>query len=105
MSAPSSRAKLRRPWATRRPPRSRLSSTSRTRHSKPSTPLPDDRATRERRRRDASRLLPHTLLQRLFIEGARWIRKGFARFYEFSPVHLNLSWVTDQLAVGGAYKS
>ena len=58
-----------------------------------------------RRARGASRLLPHTLIQRLFIEGARWIRKGFARFYEFSPTHLNLSWVTDQLAVGGAYKS
>ncbi len=58
----------------------------------------------DRRSRGATRLLPHTFLQRLVIEGARWIRKGFARFYEFSPVHLNLSWVTDQLAVGGAYK-
>ncbi len=57
------------------------------------------------RRRAASALLPHSFLERLFLAGARWVRKGFARFYELSPTHLNLSWVTDQLAVGGAYKS
>jgi hypothetical protein len=56
------------------------------------------------RRRAAAALLPHSLVERLALEAARWIRKGFARFYELSPTHLNLSWVTDQLAVGGAYR-
>jgi protein-tyrosine phosphatase len=36
---------------------------------------------------------------------ARFVRKGFARVYEFFPSKLNFSWVTDQLAVGGAFRT
>jgi hypothetical protein len=38
----------------------------------------------------------------VFEEVLRFVRKGFARFLEFSPTQLNFSWVTDDLAVGGA---
>jgi protein-tyrosine phosphatase len=41
----------------------------------------------------------------LVLEVARFVRKGFARIYEFSPSKLNFSWVTDQLAVGGAFRT
>ncbi len=68
-------------------------------------PSPKPESGGSSRRRAAATLLPHSLLERLFLEAARWVRKGFARFYEFSPTHLNLSWVTHQLAVGGAYRS
>ncbi|MPZ14585.1 MAG: protein phosphatase [Chloroflexi bacterium] len=33
----------------------------------------------------------------------RFVRKGFARVAELSPTRLNLSWITEQVAVGGAF--
>ncbi len=40
------------------------------------------------------------------IDGAlRFVRKGFARIAELSPTRLNCSWVTDDLAVGGAFRT
>lgn len=50
-------------------------------------------------------LAPHTRVGR-FVEGTlRYGRKGFARIAEFTPSRLNLSWVTNQLAVGGAFRT
>ena len=48
-------------------------------------------------------LLPASLAARLIDEPARFIRKGFARVAELLPSRLNLSWITDELAVGGAF--
>jgi protein tyrosine phosphatase (PTP) superfamily phosphohydrolase (DUF442 family) len=48
-------------------------------------------------------LLPRTAAGRLAIEVFRFVRKGFARVYELFPARLNLSWVNDKLAVGGAF--
>jgi hypothetical protein len=64
-----------------------------------------DRGDSGWRRRAAAVLLPHSALERLALGLARFVRKGFARVYEFLPSKINLSWVTDQLAVGGAYRS
>ena len=52
---------------------------------------------------DLAQLLPHSALARLTDEPARFVRKGFARFAEFLPARLNLSWITPDLAVGGAF--
>lgn len=51
----------------------------------------------------ARELLPRTPIERLAIELFRFVRKGFARVYELFPSKLNLSWVDEDLAVGGAY--
>lgn len=48
-------------------------------------------------------LLPSSMVARLVDEPARFVRKGFARVAEFLPTRLNLSWITDDLAVGGAF--
>lgn len=50
-------------------------------------------------------LLPRSPIGRLAENLLRFIRKGFARVVEFAPTKLNLSWVTDDLAVGGAFRS
>jgi hypothetical protein len=42
-------------------------------------------------------------VRRTFDELLRFGRKGFARIAEFAPTRLNLSWITDDLAVGGAF--
>lgn len=52
---------------------------------------------------ELAQLLPRSALARLTDEPARFVRKGFARFAEFLPARLNLSWITDDLAVGGAF--
>lgn len=41
--------------------------------------------------------------QSLIDELLRFVRKGFARVIEFTPTRINLSWITDNLAVGGAF--
>jgi protein-tyrosine phosphatase len=46
--------------------------------------------------------VPRSGVARAVEEVLRFLRKGFARFAELSPTQLNLSWVTDDLAVGGA---
>lgn len=56
------------------------------------------------RQHAAAVLFPRTAIERIAIELARFVRKGFARVYEFAPTQLNLSWVTEQLAVGGAFR-
>ncbi len=53
----------------------------------------------------AQDLLPRSLPGRAFDEILRWGRKGFARLAELAPTQLNLSWVTDTLAVGGAIRT
>jgi hypothetical protein len=50
-------------------------------------------------------LLPGSRLGRIVEDVLRFGRKGFARVAEFTPTRLNLSWITDQLAVGGAYRT
>lgn len=50
-------------------------------------------------------LWPRSPLARLIDVVLRFGRKGFARFIEFAPTRLNLSWVTDHLAVGGAFRT
>lgn len=35
----------------------------------------------------------------------RYVRKGFARVAELAPTRLNFSWITDNLAVGGALRT
>ncbi len=46
---------------------------------------------------------PQTAVGRLVDEGLRFLRKGFARVAELSPTRLNFSWITNDLAVGGAF--
>lgn len=53
----------------------------------------------------ARELLPRTWLARVAVDLFRFVRKGFARVYELAPTRLNLSWVDDQLGVGGAFHS
>jgi sulfur carrier protein ThiS len=48
-------------------------------------------------------LLPQSRLGKLVNGALLFGRKGFARVIEFTPSRLNFSWVTDQLAVGGAF--
>lgn len=48
-------------------------------------------------------LAPRSYLQRLLEETLRFARKGFARVAEISPTKLNFSWITERLAVGGAF--
>lgn len=50
----------------------------------------------------AAELLPRSRPGRVVDEIFRFGRKGFARIAEFAPTRLNVSWVTDELAVGGA---
>lgn len=50
-------------------------------------------------------LLPSSTVARFVDEPARFIRKGFARVAEFLPTRLNFSWITDDLAVGGAFST
>lgn len=50
-------------------------------------------------------LQPHSVIGRLAEGAFRFVRKGFARVIEFTPTRLNLSWVTDELAVGGAFRA
>src|SRR5713226_8656239 len=48
-------------------------------------------------------LTPRSPLARLIEEALRFMRKGFARVAEFAPTRLNFSWITDDLAIGGAF--
>ena len=50
-------------------------------------------------------LTPRTGFARFVEEVLRFGRKGFARVIEFAPTRLNLSWITDQLAAGGAFRT
>lgn len=50
----------------------------------------------------SDRRTPHNS-QSLIDELLRFVRKGFARIIEFTPTRINLSWITDNLAVGGAF--
>jgi len=45
-----------------------------------------------------------SLISRATEEALRFTRKGFARVLEFAPTKLNFSWITDELAVGGAFR-
>lgn len=49
------------------------------------------------------KLLPSSTVGRIIDEPARFIRKGFARVAELLPSRLNLTWINEQLAVGGAF--
>jgi hypothetical protein len=49
-------------------------------------------------------LLDRSPVHRLTEEVLRFGRKGVARILEFAPVKLNFSWITDNLAVGGAFR-
>ena len=49
--------------------------------------------------------LPRSRVARFIDELLRFGRKGFARIIEFSPTRLNLSWITDDLAVGGVFRT
>ncbi|HEY3115945.1 MAG TPA: dual specificity protein phosphatase [Chloroflexota bacterium] len=46
---------------------------------------------------------PHTAIGYVVDEGLRFVRKGFARVAELAPTRLNFSWITSDLAVGGAF--
>lgn len=50
-------------------------------------------------------MLPRSGYGRLIEELLRFGRKGLARIAEFAPTRLNLSWITDEMAVGGAVRS
>ena len=51
----------------------------------------------------ARELLPRTRIERLAIDLFRFVRKGFARIAELAPTRLNISWIDENLAVGGAF--
>jgi protein-tyrosine phosphatase len=61
----------------------------------------DDNRKRRRNVASAQELLPKTWIERLGIDLFRFIRKGFARVAELAPTRLNVSWVDEDLAVGG----
>src|SRR5581483_6768376 len=95
----------------RRPPRSRPSTTSRTRCSGRNvsefSPVPPiqpvaDAAFAEDLPRE---LRDKSLISRATEEALRFTRKGVARVLEFAPTKLNFSWITDDLAVGGAFRT
>lgn len=50
-------------------------------------------------------LLPRPFLIRLLEGILRFGRKGFARVAEFTPSRLNFSWINEQLAIGGAFRT
>jgi len=49
-------------------------------------------------------LRDRSLHHRIVEETLIFLRKGVARALEFAPTKLNFSWITDSLAVGGAYR-
>lgn len=50
-------------------------------------------------------LIPGSPIARLVDDLLRFVRKGFARVAEFTPARLNFSWITGDLAVGGAFRT
>jgi len=48
-------------------------------------------------------LSKRSAVERLVEEALRFGRKGFARIAEFAPTRMNFSWITDDLAIGGAF--
>ena len=61
----------------------------------------------ETERHDAVRIRRHLRSRSPFERAAeeilRLVRKGFARIAELSPTRMNLSWITPNLALGGAF--